>query len=164
MEDNEPYVVNRDGKREPVRFDRVTDRVRDMASAAYHGGPLRNIQILPLVLAVSSQIRSGMLTSELDRLLVNECAARSSEHSDYSQLAARLLVSDLHKRVERSCGGTMAGVTRRLARGPRSRLSPGYVQLVERYAAQIENLVHLEDYNNTGFAVETLLRAVWCRR
>lgn len=48
---------------------------------------------------VFSGIYPGVTTSELDNLTAETCAYMNIVHPDYSKLAARIAVSNLHKRT-----------------------------------------------------------------
>lgn len=160
LEDGEPYVVNRKGEREPVMFGKITDRIRNLMSAAY-GLKLRRVNRVGLEKEVIARFKSGMSTVEIDQLVVDVCRALSSRHPDYSSLAARFLISNLQKRLTT----TFAEVYRHLSRNPqRSRIAPGFLQLVEMFADEIEARIdYRRDYRNVGFSAATLMRSYLLR-
>ena len=153
------HVIKRGGATEEVRFDAVTDRNADLCSEAYGRGLDHVHPRLPeLTLEVFRRFRSGMSTHELDLLTVAVCASHSTRHRDYSDLAARIIVSDLHKTTPPS----FVAAVRQLAGG---RLSEELVGISERAAALIDaRLVSSRDYAFTYFGIQTMIRSYLLRK
>lgn len=161
------YVVNRKGEHLPVRFDAITDRNAVLCSAAY-GRHLTHVEgLLPMITqAVVRRFRNRMTTHELDMLTAEVCAEQSSRHRDFSDLAARIVVSDLQKRTAAS----MLEVVRRLGGAADSgyaapsRLSPEFVGIVARAAADIDRrLDFARDFRFTSFGIQTMIRSYLLR-
>eukprot|EP00879_Flechtneria_rotunda_P027044 GHRR01028903.1.p1 GENE.GHRR01028903.1~~GHRR01028903.1.p1 ORF type:complete len:385 (+),score=113.21 GHRR01028903.1:136-1290(+) len=92
------YVVKRDGRKEPVRFDKITARINKLSYGL-------NTQFCDPVLVaqkVAVGVYRGVTTSELDELAAETAAAMTSMHPDYALLAARIAVSNLHKNTLKS--------------------------------------------------------------
>ncbi|KAF6263522.1 NSG5 protein [Scenedesmus sp. NREL 46B-D3] len=92
------YVVKRDGRQEPVRFDKITARINKLSYGL-------NTQFCDPVLVaqkVAAGVYRGVTTSELDELAAETAAAMTSMHPDYALLAARIAVSNLHKNTLKS--------------------------------------------------------------
>jgi ribonucleoside-diphosphate reductase subunit M1 len=89
----EMFVTKRNGRREPVQFDKITARIKKLAYG------LNQEFCEPVLVAqkVTSGVYKGVTTSELDELASETAASMTSRHPDYSVLAARIAVSNLHK-------------------------------------------------------------------
>jgi ribonucleoside-diphosphate reductase alpha chain len=96
------YVVKRDGRKEPVMFDKITDRIKKMS---YGLSPL--VEPVKVAMRVIEGLYDGVTTSELDNLAAETAAAMTIAHPDYAQLAARIAVSNLHKNTKKSFSETM---------------------------------------------------------
>ncbi len=95
-------VVKRDGRREPVMFDKITDRVRKLC---YELNEL--VDPVKVAMRVIEGLYDGVTTSELDNLAAETAASMTTTHPDYAQLAARIAVSNLHKNTTKSFSETM---------------------------------------------------------
>jgi len=89
------YVTKRDGSIEPVQLDKIVRRI-----AARSGG----LSVDPILVAkkVIEGLYDGVTTTELDALAVSTAAGLVLAHPDYDSLAARILVSTLHKETDPS--------------------------------------------------------------
>ena len=161
------YVVKRGGARAQVRFGDITGRNQVLCSPAY-GRPLDHVErLLPgITQEVILRFKDGVTTHELDMITARVCADRSTWHQDYSDLAARIIVSDLQKTTAASFGETvrrLAGVTD--ADGANiSRLHPEFVAIVERAAPEIDRRIdHGRDFRFTCFGIQTMVRSYLMR-
>jgi ribonucleoside-diphosphate reductase alpha chain len=86
-------VVNRKGEEEAVRFDAIREKLEGLAE-----GLDQNWVDTGLVAKlVIEGLYDGVTTKELDQLSAETAASLVSNHPDYSYLAARIAVDDLHK-------------------------------------------------------------------
>jgi len=92
------YVVKRDGTRQEVKFDAITKRIRVLCE----GLDEQFVDPVPITQKVIEGFYSGVATSEIDRLAAETCAYMSQKHPDFSILAARIAVSNLHKNTSDS--------------------------------------------------------------
>jgi ribonucleoside-diphosphate reductase alpha chain len=97
------YVIKRDGRRESVKFDKVTSRIERLC---YGLDPVF-VQPVEVAMKVVSGIYDGVTTSELDNLAAETAASMTTKHPDYATLAARIAISNLHKNTQKSFSGTM---------------------------------------------------------
>jgi ribonucleoside-diphosphate reductase alpha chain len=97
------YVIKRDGRRESVKFDKVTARIERLC----YGLDPNFIQPVEVAMKVVSGIYDGVTTSELDNLAAETSASMTTKHPDYATLAARIAISNLHKNTLKSFSGTM---------------------------------------------------------
>ncbi|MDP2041689.1 MAG: ribonucleoside-diphosphate reductase subunit alpha [Algoriphagus sp.] len=96
-------VIKRDGRRESVRFDKITARIENLC---YELDP-KFIQPIEVAKKVIDGLYDGVTTSELDNLAAEICASLTVRHPDYAILGARIAISNLHKTTSQSFSNTM---------------------------------------------------------
>lgn len=96
------YVVKRDGRREAVKFDKITARVKKLC---YGLDPMVDATLVTV--KVIDGIFDGVTTTELDNLTAEVAATMTVKHPDYAQLASRIAVSNLHKNTKKSFSEVM---------------------------------------------------------
>ncbi len=96
-------VLKRDGRRESVKFDKITARLEKLS----YGLDTRFVQSVDVAKKVISGIYDGVSTEELDRLAAETAASMTTKHPDYAILAARVAISNLHKTTSKSFYNTM---------------------------------------------------------
>jgi ribonucleoside-diphosphate reductase alpha subunit len=98
MEQLGRFVTKRDGSRQEINPDKIRrrlERLVDGLSETY-------INLDIIVKKVSEGIYCGVKTMDLDNLAAETCAYMNIVHPDYSKLAARIVVSNLHKMTKES--------------------------------------------------------------
>jgi ribonucleoside-diphosphate reductase alpha chain len=90
------YVVKRDGRKEAVKFDKITARIVKMC---YGLDPLVSPEAVAM--KVIEGIYDGVSTTDLDNLAAEVAAAKTIDHPDYALLASRIAVSNLHKETKK---------------------------------------------------------------
>ncbi len=95
-------VIKRNGKKESVKFDKITARVQKLS---YGLSPLVNV--IEVAKKVVDGIYDGVTTTELDNLAAETAASLTTTHPDYAVLASRIAVSNLHKNTTKSFSQTM---------------------------------------------------------
>jgi len=96
------YVIKRNGKKESIKFDKVTARIEKLS---YSLSPLVNV--IEVAKKVIEGIYDGVPTTELDNLAAEIAASLATKHPDYALLASRIAVSNLHKNTVKSFSETM---------------------------------------------------------
>ena len=96
------YVVKRDGRKEAVKFDKITARIVKMC---YGLDPLVTPELVAM--KVIEGIYDGVSTSDLDNLAAEVAAAKTIDHPDYALLASRIAVSNLHKETKKTFSDVM---------------------------------------------------------
>jgi len=91
-------VLKRDGRLEPVSFDKITSRIKKLS----YGFDPKCIDPIVITMKVIQGVYDGVTTHELDDLAAETAAYLTTQHPDYSRLAARISVSNLHKMTEKS--------------------------------------------------------------
>ena len=86
------FVTKRNGTREPISFDQILGRIRNLSNGLEHVNPDTVAQ------KVCSQLSDGIETSKLDEFAAETCAMMQSRyHPNYGHLAVRILLSNHHK-------------------------------------------------------------------
>ena len=96
-------VVKRDGRRESVKFDKITARIDRLC----YGLDMRYVDAVEVAKKVIDGLYDGITTVQLDNLAAETCASMTTKHPDYARLAARIAVSNLHKETSKSFSNTM---------------------------------------------------------
>ena len=96
------YVVKRDGRKESVKFDKITARIVKMC---YGLDPLVSPEAVAM--KVIEGLFDGVSTTELDNLAAEVAAAKTIDHPDYALLASRIAVSNLHKETKKTFSEVM---------------------------------------------------------
>ena len=78
-------VLKRDGRAEPVHFDKITSRIEKLC----YGLESDYIDPTQITLKVISGLYPGVTTVELDNLAAEIAATMTTKHPDYAILAAR---------------------------------------------------------------------------
>jgi len=95
------FVIKRDGKRESVKFDKITARIEKLCYGFHLVDPI------DVAKKVIEGLFDGVTTSELDNLAAETAASLTTKHPDYALLASRIAVSNLHKNTIKSFSETM---------------------------------------------------------
>lgn len=156
------YVVKRDGHKEPVMFDKITDRIKKMS---YGLNPL--VDPVKVAMRVIEGLYDGVLTSELDNLAAETAATMTVTHPDYAQLAARIAVSNLHKNTKKSFSETMKDLYDYV--NPRTGLKAPLIsdevfEVIEKNAEELDShIIYNRDFNYDYFGFKTLERSYLLR-
>lgn len=95
-------VLKRDGRVEPVKFDKITARIKKLC---YELHP--SVDAVKIAMKVIEGVYDGVTTSELDNLAAEVAATNAVTHPDYALLASRIAVSNLHKNTKKSFSDVM---------------------------------------------------------
>lgn len=152
------YVVKRDGHREPVMFDKITDRIKKLC---YGLNDL--VDPVKVAMRVIEGLYDGVTTSELDNLAAETAASMTIAHPDYAQLAARIAISNLHKNTTKSFSETMKEMFFYV--NPRTNqeaplLSEEVYNVIQENAAFLDShVIYNRDFNYDYFGFKTLERS-----
>ena len=150
------YVIKRDGRRESVKFDKVTARIEKLC----YGLDPAYVQPVEVAKKVVSGIYDNVTTAELDVLAAETAASMTTKHPDYATLAARIAISNLHKNTLKSFSATMKRLYTYL--DPKtgenaSLLSKEVYDVVRRNAALLDStIIYDRDYGYDYFGYKTL--------
>jgi len=152
-------VVKRDGRRETVKFDKITARIEKLC----YGLNLNYIQPIDVARKVINGIYDGVTTQELDNLAAETAASMTVKHPDYSKLSARIAISNLHKTTSKSFSNTMKRLYTYVdpktgANAPL--LSKETYGIIKKHAAQLDSaIIYDRDFGYDFFGFKTLERS-----
>ena len=152
------YVVKRDGKKEPVMFDKITARVKKMCY-----GLNKIVDPVKVAMRVIEGLYDGVTTPELDSLAAEIAATMTTAHPDYAKLAARIAVSNLHKNTKKSFSETMLDLYEYV--NPRTGkkaplLSDEVYKIITDNAEKLDStIIYSRDFNYDFFGFKTLERS-----
>jgi len=156
------YVVKRDGHKEPVMFDKITDRIKKLCY-----GLNDMVDAVKVAMRVIEGLYDGVTTSELDNLAAETAASMTVTHPDYAQLAARIAISNLHKNTNKSFSETMSEMYYYV--NPRTNqaaplISDEVHQVIQENAAFLDShIIYTRDFNYDYFGFKTLERSYLLR-
>jgi len=148
-------VIKRNGKKEPVMLDKILDRITQQTYGL-------DKLIIPFEVAqkVIEGITPDIKTSTLDQLAMETAASLATKHPDYSILAARLAITNLHKETKKSFSETVEDLYKYIdpKTGKHSPIvSESFKKIVKKYADELDSaIVHSRDHNFDYFGFKTL--------
>ena len=156
-------VIKRDGRRESVKFDKITARIEKLG----YGLDTKYVEPIEVAKKVISGLYDGVSTQELDNLAAETAASLTTKHPDYAQLAARIAVSNLHKTTSKSFSNTMKRLytyndpkTGEIA----SLISKEVYGIIKKNAALLDSsIIYDRDFNYDYFGFKTLERSYLMR-
>ena len=152
------FVVKRDGRKEPIMFDKITARIRKLN---YGLNPL--VDPVRVAMRVIEGLYDGVTTSELDNLAAEIAATMTTTHPDYAKLAARISVSNLHKNTKKSFSETMEDLYTYV--NPRTGkkaplLSEEVYNIIKKNADKLDSsIIYNRDFGYDFFGFKTLERS-----
>ncbi|MGC8803046.1 MAG: ribonucleoside-diphosphate reductase subunit alpha, partial [Bacteroidales bacterium] len=156
------YVIKRDGRQEPVYFDKITARLQRLT-----GGLSPLVDVIEIVKKTIEGIYNGITTTELDTLAAEVAASRTTIHPDYSVLAARIAISNLHKNTLESFANTMRLLYEHVevpTGAHKPLIAQDVYELALKYANQLEAAIcHDCDYEFDYFGFKTLEKSYLLR-
>ena len=156
-------VVNRKGEREDVRFDAILDKLRRLSE----GLDPNWVDPANLTKLTIEGLYDGVTTRELDQLAAETAASLVSHHPDYSKLAARICVDDLHRSTKEVFTDVITDLREYI--DPESKLhapliSEGVYEIIMANAEVLNNHIdYNRDYNYDYFGFKTLERSYLLR-
>jgi ribonucleoside-diphosphate reductase alpha subunit len=153
------YVIKRDGRKEIVHFDKITSRIHKLC----YGLDPAHVDAVIISQKVIPGLYPGVTTIELDELAAQTAASLATRHPDFSTLAARISVSNLHKQTSKVFSEVIE-VLHSNVHPKTGDASPLISE--ELYAIVMENkdrlnsaIIYDRDYNYDYFGFKTLERA-----
>ncbi|HPF10436.1 MAG TPA: ribonucleoside-diphosphate reductase subunit alpha [Flavobacteriaceae bacterium] len=151
-------VIKRDGRKEPVMFDKITARIRKLC---YGLNDL--VDPVKVAMRVIEGLYDGVTTSELDNLAAEIAATMTVSHPDYAKLAARISVSNLHKNTKKTFSEVMTDLYEYV--NPRTGkkaplLSDEVYEVVKNNAEELDSaIIYNRDFGYDYFGFKTLERS-----
>ncbi|VDL74356.1 unnamed protein product [Nippostrongylus brasiliensis] len=153
------FVVKRDGRKETVHFDKITARILKLSYG------LNADYVEPILVAqkVIGGLYKGVSTVELDNLAAETAASMTTQHPDYATLAARIAVSNLHKKTGKVFSEVMEKLYqfRHPSTGEHSpMISKETYGIIMKHANRLNSaIVYDRDFTYTYFGFKTLERS-----
>jgi ribonucleoside-diphosphate reductase alpha chain len=152
------YVIKRDGRKESVKFDKITGRVTKMC---YGLNPI--VDPTKIAMKVIEGVYDGVSTIELDNLAAEIAATNATTHPDYALLASRIAVSNLHKNTKKSFSDSMKDLYEYI--DPKTGQNAGLIAddvfaVITENAPLIDSsIIYDRDFNFDYFGFKTLERS-----
>ena len=152
------YVQKRDGRQEPIMFDKITARIRKLCY-----GLNELVDPVKVAMRVIEGLYDGVTTSELDNLAAEIAATMTTAHPDYAKLAARISVSNLHKNTKKSFSEVMTDLHEYV--NPRTGqkaplLADDVYQVIQQHKERLDStIIYNRDFHYDYFGFKTLERS-----
>lgn len=157
------FVIKRSGRQEAVKFDKITARVQKLC----YGLNTEFVDSTKVAMKVIEGLYDGVTTTELDNLAAETAASLSVLHPDYSLLASRIAVSNLHKNTVKSFSGTVKKLYEYVE--PKTGLHSPLIdqevyRIVKENAALLDStIIYDRDFSFDYFGFKTLERSYLLR-
>jgi ribonucleoside-diphosphate reductase alpha chain len=149
------FVIKRNGKKESVKFDKVTARIEKLS---YSLSPL--IDPIDVAKKVVQGIYDGVPTTELDNLAAETAASLTTKHPDYALLASRIAVSNLHKNTIKSFSETMEKLYNYTDKGTGKRtplIAEDVYEIIQKHAELLDSsIIYDRDFAFDYFGFKTI--------
>src|SRR4030095_1512158 len=156
------FVIKRNGKKEAVKFDKVTARIEKLS---YSLSPLVDIHLVAK--KTIEGIYEGVPTTELDNLAAETAASLTTTHPDYAILASRIAVSNLHKNSIKSFSATMRCLHQYINKDNGKKITliaDDVMQLLEENAEILDSsIIYDGDFGFDYFGFKTLEKSYLLR-
>ena len=144
------YVIKRDGRKEPVHFDKITQRIYKLLD----GKMALNIDVIDIVKKTITSIYPGITTKELDNQSAYQCAMMVIKHYDYAMLAGRIYISSLHKETAKTFVEKMEFLEDNLGI-----YDSDWIDFIKKYRNKLNKTIdYNRDYQLDFFGVKTMER------
>ena len=152
------YVIKRDGRKESVKFDKITARVNKLC---YGLDPI--VDSTSVAMKVIEGLYEGVTTEKLDNLASEVSAAMSTKHPDYGYLASRIAISNLHRKTKKSFASTITDLFEYI--DPKTNQSAKLIaddvyEIIQKNADLLDSaVIHDRDFGYDYFGFKTLERS-----
>lgn len=153
---NLKYVVKRNGKKEELKFDKITSRIQKLCY-----NPISDeINQLEIVQKVIAGIYPNITTTEIDNLAAETAANYTSTHPDYGILAGRIEVSNLHKNTKKSFSDNIEQLYNNI--NPQTDkhsplISKEVLEITKKYKNELDScIIYDRDFLFDYFGIKTL--------
>lgn len=153
------YVIKRDGRREPVKFDKITSRIEKLC----YGLNTEYVHPIEVAKKVINGLYDGVTTNKLDDLAAETAASLTAMHPDYAILAARIATSNLHKETKKLFSDTIRDLYEYIdpVTGQNASLiADDVMEIVQKNAEQLDSaIIYSRDFEYDYFGFKTLERS-----
>lgn len=156
------YVIKRDGTKQPVHFDKITQRI-DLLIDIPPALDRENVDSVLVAQKVAQGVFPGVKTTELDNLAAETAAYMTTVHPDYSILAARIAISNLHKQTPNRFSEVIKlqyECVNQVTKEPTPLIAQDVYEIVMANAGRLDSAIDQEqDYSYDYFGFKTLERS-----
>lgn len=151
------YVINRHDERVPMDIATISNRLKQLAQIE----PKLSISTDYIAIQTTSRLVNNIKTSEIDDISANICSSLIIENTEYDTLAARILISNLHKNTHDTFLEYMHSLkTYQYHDKTIYVLHPDTIAFIEKYHAFLDRMVdYTKDYTYNYFGVMTLMKS-----
>jgi ribonucleoside-diphosphate reductase alpha chain len=150
------HVIKRDGRRESVKFDKVTSRIERLC----YGLDPKHVDPVDVSKKVIQGIYDDVTTTELDNLAAEIAASLTTKHPDYALLASRIAISNLHKNTQKSFFETMRALYTYVNPNTGQKaplIAKDVYKIIEKNAELLDStIIYDRDFDYDYFAFKTL--------
>ena len=155
---NSIKVTKRNGRKEPVMFDKILDRLNQQT----YGLDLKWVEPFQIAQKVIAGITPDVETRVLDQLAMETAASLTTKHPDYATLAARIAITSLHKETDKSFSKTVKKLyafTDPKTKEHKPIVAEWFYNFVMQNADELDSaIIHSRDHNFDYFGFKTLER------
>lgn len=145
-------IKKRNGRLVNFNPNNITKRIKDQS---------KKLSVDPdsIAIKVISQIKDGITTRELDNLAIEQAATMVTIHPDYSQLAGKLFITQLHRETPTSFSEATEEI-----KNTTGLLTENYLEFVENNSEVLDRTISDErDFNHDYFGLKTLEKSYLIR-
>ena len=149
-------VVKRDGRKEQVKFEKISKRIKTAAKG------LKNVDHIFVAQKVIEGLFDGVTSKELDKLAFETSYSMAVKHPDYDKLATKLVISGLHKDTPSTFSGTIKKLSSviDIFGNNKSIINDDLQKFVKKYSHVLDSHIdYTRDYDFDYFGYKTLERS-----
>ncbi len=152
------FVLKRDGRKEAVKFDKITARIKKLCYGLHPA-----VDPTKIAMKVIEGVYDGVTTIVLDNLAAEVAATNAVTHPDYALLASRIAVSNLHKNTKKSFTEVMTDLYEYVdpKTGQRAALiADDVIEVIQNNSEFLDStIIYDRDFNYDFFGFKTLERS-----
>lgn len=143
-------VITRNGNREKVSFDKIINRLAKLSV----GLDTKFVDPIKIAQETIQGMYDGISTVELDLHSADICASKIHHHPDFNKFAARILVDNLHKSIEKDFEKTVSLLFEK------GLVSKDYYNFVVEHKEKLQEMINYDrDFLFDFFGFKTLERS-----
>jgi ribonucleoside-diphosphate reductase alpha subunit len=146
------FVIKRNGLKENVKFDKITNRINKLLEGIDNTD---NIDPVLITQKICNRIYPGITTTELDILASEVCMSMVTENPNFGILGSRLAISNHQKNTKENFLEVVTDLENNT-----EILSNELIEITKKFETEINNIINYErDYLLDYFGFKTLERS-----
>jgi ribonucleoside-diphosphate reductase subunit M1 len=146
------FVIKRNGLKENVKFDKITNRINKLLEGIDNRD---NIDPVLITQKICNRIYPGITTTELDILASEVCISMVTENPNFGILGSRLTISNHQKNTKENFLEVVTDLENNT-----EILSNELIEITKKFETEINNIINYErDYLLDYFGFKTLERS-----